>query len=704
MSIVFEAEPLGECDLRLGTFRAGRRTLKTPYFFPVMNVITGPPTEPSPLFANGGLWKWLKRLTLSQNVHVEGAAHQPALPGFLNQVLHFLDYNISPPMLKRWLPPGSRERIPTMVVEELENLHGADAAPGRPFVFLDSGGFQLLDAQRIDLSRYGLETKPRDILDLQLRFGGDFIATLDYPVKPGTDAEEARVRFKQSRKNALETLKRVHAEGIEDKMVFLAVHGRTEKEAYDYTRTLLGSVAKSPGRNVPHGLALGSLVPLNGSPRALLHVVAGAMRALREAPGADPQRTPVHAFGVSSTVAPYLCFLGVDTYDGFSYAKAAHNLTYYQPRGFSPQDLNALEDLACDCAGCILMKRGRLTLKDRTLHGLEAVKHAVSDAEKSHSTYFDWKDGYADTARIPPRTKAQKAAPESCGVGVPKSYFYALIALHNLSSNRHQISRLHRGTKEEETLRVLVEESEKGPKRGQILRGLCDLYPEVAPKLRAWGLAALVQPEQASLDRFAAPKKPKKGAPRAQAPPARLNPALGPESFNVLETSYRIPKGAVVLLLPCTKTKPYRLSSTHRLVEQALAGAGVDRRRIEKVSISGNYGPVPADYEETPNVLTYDFLLHETNEARIDLLAERLRLLLVRDRERYRRVIAYATQRPYRRVLKKALQGLPRCALLPEPLKSHTAAQFRAKANLEQLAREVRAAVDAGAVLEARNR
>jgi tRNA-guanine family transglycosylase len=368
MTITFEAEPMGPCDLRLGRFRVGGRTLTTPYFFPVMNVITGPPTPPSPVLANGGIWKWLKRLTLLDNVRVEGADHQPSLPGFLNQVLHFLDYNITPQMLERWLPPGEQECIPRLIERELSRVHGRGGAK-RPFLFLDSGGYQLLGSQHIELGAYGMETTPRHILDLQLRFGGDFLATLDYPIGPRDTDETVRERRALSMKNALSALRMMHQRGIEDKLVFMAVHGRNEREAYDYARALLARVADSPARETPFGLALGSLVPLNNSPRALLASVRGAMRALREAAEVDVRRIPVHAFGVSSTAAPFLSLMGVDSYDGFSYAQAAKNLTYYQPGGFSAMKLDKLEALSCTCAGCVLMERGtpsRATTRRRT--------------------------------------------------------------------------------------------------------------------------------------------------------------------------------------------------------------------------------------------------------------------------------------------------------------------------------------------------
>ncbi len=53
-------------------------------------------------------------------------------------------------------------------------------------LFLDSGGFKLLYKTGLDLEEFGIykDTEAEDILNLQLGFEGDIVASLDYPFLP----------------------------------------------------------------------------------------------------------------------------------------------------------------------------------------------------------------------------------------------------------------------------------------------------------------------------------------------------------------------------------------------------------------------------------------------------------------------------------------------------------------------------------------
>jgi queuine/archaeosine tRNA-ribosyltransferase len=709
MSIVFEAKPTEQLNLRYGEFRSNGRILKTPHFFPVINVITGPPTPPSPVLANGGIWKWLKRLTLPGDVHVEGATSQPGVQGFLTQVLHFLDFNVNAATLDRWLPKGESDCIPRLIDREVEaaNVKRGRTGIRAPFIFLDSGGYQLLGSQRVDLSAFGWKTRPKDILDLQLRFGGDFLATLDYPVAPSMPRAVVKERLAKSQKNALATLAMLHKQSIDDKLVFLAVHGRDAEEAYDYTRGLLKKVAASPARKVPHGLALGSLVPLNQSPAHLLETVGGAMRAVREAEDVDGHRLPVHAFGVNSTVAPYLALLGVDTFDGASYVRAAQSLKCYAPPGFTPKKIGEMRHLDCRCAGCTIIRRGALKENGLNLSGFDALEYATSLDRDSHVRYYAWKDGIVDDELAPVKTHAQRDDPTKRMVGVPKSYFYALLALHNLNSSHQKIAQLRQEGDAVQAVRALATEAAMNRKTAPIMYALARAYPKLSADLRRWGLETVHDSRQSTLEAFTPTRSPRlhdraeKGVRRAL---ARTDPSLGPEAFDVLTTTYQVPMGHVLLILPCSKVKPYSASPSHRMLQRALLNSRIDLKKVEKVTLSGNYGPVPHGYEDVENVLGYDYLLHSTNVERIRLLTRRMRAFLEENRTRYAGVVGYATQKPYRRVLADAFESLPGCVLLPDPLTAHTAAQFRSPKNLSQLAEALRETMERRLVLEAPGR
>ena len=733
MPISFESKETGRLHLRTGVIsvkdRHGRRELHTPHFHPILNIITGPPTRAAyldgygPLMANGGVWKWLKRLTLrdvgvpyATRKHPLGAQTFPPMEGFLTQVLNFIDYHISADMLDRWLGThgGEKRTIVEYIHEELEAAkrlhpeHRPRESP--PFLFLDSGGYKLLSAQQIDLSRYGWTASPKDILNVQLAFGGDLLATLDYPVHPHSADADARDRYAKSTENAIETLKLLRDSGrgdCDDKMLYLAVHGRNRREMHDYVRHLLKRVAAEKLYDRPFGLALGSLVPLNASPARLMDSVHGAMEAFHAAaaihPRFDPARIPVHAFGVNGSLAPLVTFMGVDSYDGSSFVQAAQKLTYLSPGGFTPWRFESLTELPCGCRGCTLMKRGRWENAPRGApkEGLAAIQYIVSPQTESYSGYFEWKDGYVDGIRAPPKTNAQKDGLEETVPGVPRSYFYALLALHNMETQLTIADVLRSAKSSDEPIERLTAELAQKVKTRKILNLMTAYEPGLSEYLWRVGVKRLGSrvttkrprqevreprplPVQVDLER-----KPVRVG-RNDAPEIRVNPHLKPEDFDISKTDYRMPEVPVILLLPCSKRKPYSESSTHRFVLRGLEAAGVPRDRIHVVTLSGNYGPVPQPFEQADHVLAYDYMLHSTNEDRIALVARRTREFLQRHEGRYGTVIGYCTPKPYRKAMQMALEGRRNARLLPDPLRAHTMSEFRNGDNLGQLVEEIK--------------
>jgi hypothetical protein len=139
----------------------GLSPLSTPHLYPVINFITG--TTPN----GGGIWRYICNDLLD---------HQRGDVPAMSQVLHFLDYHLSPAALERWRVKPLREHYRQDRREPVEY---------RAPLFLDSGGFKLLFKPELTLAPYGLLEpghEAESILKLQRDFGGDLIASLDYPL------------------------------------------------------------------------------------------------------------------------------------------------------------------------------------------------------------------------------------------------------------------------------------------------------------------------------------------------------------------------------------------------------------------------------------------------------------------------------------------------------------------------------------------
>lgn len=73
-----------------------------------------------------------------------------------------------------------------------------------------------------------------------------------------------------------------------------------------------------------------------------------------------------------------------------------------------------------------------------------------------------------------------------------------------------------------------------------------------------------------------------------------------------LRDAYRPPPSAdILVLLPCSARKPYRLSKTHRYFQRALDESGV-RHRVHEVMVTSPLGLVPRDLEDTHPANRYD--------------------------------------------------------------------------------------------------
>jgi predicted RNA-binding protein len=161
----------------------------------------------------------------------------------------------------------------------------------------------------------------------------------------------------------------------------------------------------------------------------------------------------------------------------------------------------------------------------------------------------------------------------------------------------------------------------------------------------------------------------------------RVSIGLTRDSFSIPDT-YRPPDGKeILLLLPCSKDKPYKAARSHQAVMMALHKDS----RVHVVTISGLYGPVPEELEEEPEVMLYDYVLSPEAAEQCNEVTKRLTQFLKRYGGNYRLVVAYVTTRAYREVIQKALKAYRRGVLLPKALREQTSKEFLRYENIQEL-------------------
>lgn len=300
---------------RLGVLSTRQGSISTPCLFPVVNFIGGTTTN------CGGLWKYVRKHLFKMRLPL------------MSETMHFFNFNLSPKGLERWREKGFHEWYSDFV---------------RP-LFLDSGGFQLLNNKEFDLERYNLSVTPKEILELQLDFGGDIIATLDYPIPPTLKDSEAQERIQFSIENTITTLRLLQAKGDRQTKVFVPIHGRTPEEIKLYISRFITRYNRSRLERRYDGFAVGSLVPLRSKPDQIIALLVAVKKTLAEKHLDD---IPVHVFGVGSTLIPYLVYLGLDTFDSSTYVQKARNLQYSHPTTWGNQRATQLRELNCRCSVC----------------------------------------------------------------------------------------------------------------------------------------------------------------------------------------------------------------------------------------------------------------------------------------------------------------------------------------------------------------
>lgn len=588
--------------------------IETPFLFPVAAMMTG--TTPR----GGGLFRYLLR-------DGEYSLMRRQIP-ILAQVLHFLNFGVGANGFHRW----RQRRIRGYYNSEL-NL--GYAAP----IFLDSGGFQLMWRSGLNLDRYGIDLKPENeaqsITDLQLDLGANIIASLDYPLPPQIHPKEAEERTERSRRNAIKTALYLRNRS-ERPFLFMPVHGTNPDSAKDYVKILFRLIDKHDLQNDPIGLAIGSLVPLRLTNNNLHVIIEISKTITKSIPKRYRERIPVHIFGITGLLVPFLAYSGIDTFDSSTFSRQAASLRYIDPK--SRQNIPVLEMMEEDIEKCSCPICQQLDLR--------RMQTALSTDSKS------------------------KPLPD----GTYKSSYYAQLALHNLYLDQKIVDATREAIQSDSLDDYVVEVARQFPKMGIALDAIA--RNDVRLKKKASRSISFVQ--------YPVPTKSHEND-HFQS----LNHT--PHDFNINANGYIPEQRHILLILPCSAEKPYSSSRTHRHITDRLDQEFSQwREYVHQVSLSGLYGPVPEECEKQAPVLEYNFKLQYENVEQTELCIKRLEEYLYKHESRYNYYIAYGTSKAYRRVFEKVAQRFNRLVVLPRDLRSRKLTEFFRASNVDQLINFIR--------------
>lgn len=638
---------------RLGTFSVRRGEVSTPALFPVINLIGGTTLD------SGSIWRHFRDNILDEE----------ELQGIMFQAMSFTEYGISPKNLNEMWRKKTLE-------EHLEGRVEMNAP-----LFIDSGGFKLMNSETFGIAPeeggeendWSIYTDPDSILKLQTDFGADIIATLDYPIPQDLKEEEKTDRMNRSIESAVRCLKliedpdriEVRSEGDEESIqrlknqkeedepaVFVAIHGHDYETINWYVMNFLERVEEEDVQQPFHGFAIGSLVPLRSKTKTLVDIIQGAKDAI---PGNKEEEIALHAFGVGGKQAGILSLLGVDSFDCSSHVQAAKFRKYLVPETWKRIELSELaaerDIFPCNIADCPLCSENSEALDE---NGNRLTLEKLNEYIEREPTFGT--DGFT------------------------KSQYYGWLARHNFEVYNREVRRVQEAISEGRLLDYVVKfarehkDIEAGLKQAQVRdeklrndiedRGYYDLVP--GPEMVK---------EQSKLDTFGAGIEGGTGS-------RTVSLEHGPSSFNILKRNYSPPDKPILLILPCSKEKPYGSSRTQRAVLDKVSSMRDD---IHKVTLSGMYGPVPEEYEKEQPVLEYEYVLTTEDENQKEVITNRLTEYLEQYGEEYQEIVGYAVNKNYRDAVTEAFSRYGEGTVLPDEPKVLKLREHFRKSNIDEL-------------------
>lgn len=638
---------------RLGELDVTHGPVQTPALFPVVNMIGGT-TEKS-----GGVWRRMRDKLISKD----------HLQGIMFQAMSFTDYGVSPGNLNEfWRTQTFHERF--------DDLN----AP----IFIDSGGFKLMNSDTFGEApekggtpnEWGLYTDPKSILGLQLDFGADIVATLDYPIPPNLKEDEKVERMKRSIDSAVECLEilddpallaenfeinRRAAESLRARKatgdtpgVFIALHGHDYETINWYVSSFLDRVDEIEVDSSFEGFAIGSLVPLRDSIDVLVDIVQGAKDAI---PEARADEIAIHVFGVGGKQVGLLSLLGVDSFDCSTHMQTARYKKYLHPDTWTHHELAELENylrpdgtFPCDLPNCRLC-------------GDSGVSYDTLMDELNTDLSYDERQERKDNNEW------------------IKSDYYALLARHNFEVYNEELRRVREAIAEGRLLEYVIsfarehDDIKKGLKEAQLRnkRLRSDMEEQSAYDLLP---GSTLTSDQSKLTRWDAGIE-------ETSDTQRISLKHSPNDFNIFTRSYEPPADKpILLLIPCSQQKPYSESRTHSVLYNKL---GDRTSHIHKVTVSGMYGPVPEGCERETPVLEYDYVLAKEDTDQIELITDRVHRFLETYGDQFDDIVGYVTSKTYRQVMQDAFESYGRGVVFPTNPQALQLMEYFRNKNIQEL-------------------
>ncbi|HYF95175.1 MAG TPA: DUF5591 domain-containing protein [Symbiobacteriaceae bacterium] len=636
--------------------------------------------------------------------------HEPRIRAYLCQVLHVIDFNLKREPWDKWLSLPFSRWITEWQEQTAESyqLNLPDSAIGRPdfaypfrewmqhwsywqqppgtqpvvepITFLDSGGFALMKLSNFKKAE-ALEVSetPEFIFDLQRKQGGDLIASLDRPVPPGLSADEVRNRQEWSITNAVAMLNLLAMEK-ENPVVpgqaytpfpYVAVHGDSVETGQWYVdeffRRWQSDELLPSARNVPFGFAIGSMVPRADDPRVVVEIVWGIIEAIHAhqpiLDDAGLPAPPVHVFGINSHLTALLSYLGVDTFDSSTFADVAKRANYLREDLRPVRISEVTHDMLrqCNCYVC----EGLIRAHDQGVDVLNQMTRILGQKVTQPDGNGDTPQNETPEAEKPENHYYHRfSLPGFPGRLATRSDIYALIAMHNWERLTQETDKIQKyaaqGRLSEHLIEMVIKQDAQ---RGERLTDA--LLWMAAAEARA-GRPELLAALPGELRIKAEAINPDE---RRSAPVPKVKEIWTPDMFD-LRTNHpyagRPPEKPILLLMACSKGKPYRDSAHQRLVLEAIhTSFPHDHHKIHKVTFSGLFGPVPEEFEDDPDCVInrYDYKLEEGNADQASELSDRLEAYLKQNK--YDTIVAYIYFPAYRAVV-EGLKDKYRIKVLPE--------------------------------------
>jgi 7-cyano-7-deazaguanine tRNA-ribosyltransferase len=260
-----------------------------------------------------------------------------------------------------------------------------------------------------------------------------------------------------------------------------------------------------------------------------------------------------------------------------------------------------------------------------------------------------------------------------------KSKYYADVALHNLELDFGVLQETRKAIENEELDDYIIKIAKEVPRMQPTLDALTANCQELKRK--------------ASQSIHSVPQK---NTVIREAPVHYISLSHTPDDFDINSDGYHPKeKKPILLIIPCSREKPYSESHSHKHLTNHLGKSIPDwQEHIDKVTLSGLYGPVPLEYEREAVVLDYDFRLTITNRQQIALCTDRLVEFLESHGDCYEYCVAYGTSHAYRTVFDLAAKRYAKLKILPEKPKYRRLKEFFTLKNVAELVDRLQAVIN----------